>query len=346
MKENKNISIAVSIPLFNRIKLFKRTVSSVLNQSVPPDEFIIVDNGSTDGSYEYALTLKKRGVKVSRNKNNIGMIRNWNKSIEKAKSDYVVCLGSDDILLPDYIKVWREKLNSLGKDVGAAFSGGYIIDGKDFVKGILRPFEEDVYLKPPETIRYFWDNYRFLLSVTGWTLYNRKIIEKVGFFPTKYNIAAESGISMKILPKYPVFYSSTPFFAFRRHELQGFDKEVTKFSISQEVQNMSDVIKVLKEFEKNTGISKSFSDDERKNRIFIRKPISALLAQSLALFVLFNLQRARELYKLFIKSYPRPLFSFLTLRLLVGWSIRLLEQFIRNVYVKVTMGRKPILNYF
>lgn len=342
----KHPSIAISIPTFNRLELFRRTVDSVFKQNVPADEFIVVDNGSTDGLYEYAQSLRKRDVKVFKNKKNIGMTKNWNESIRRAKSDFVVCLGSDDLLFPDYIKIWKEKLGNIKKPVAAAFSGGYIIDEKDYVMGLVSPFKSDIYLTPPNTIRYFWDNYRFLLSVTGWTLFNRKIIEEIGFFPTKYNIAAESGISMKILPNYSVFYSSTPLFAFRRHELQGFDKEVAKFSIKQEVQNMSDVIKVLKEHENNPEINMSFSDKERKDKIFIRKPISALLAQSLALSISFNHQRARELYKLFIKSYPKPLFTFLTLRLLMEWSIRLLEQFIRNVYVKILMGRKPILKYF
>ena len=45
---NKNIHISVVIPTYNRSKLLNRSIRSVLNQTLQPNEIIVVDNGSTD----------------------------------------------------------------------------------------------------------------------------------------------------------------------------------------------------------------------------------------------------------------------------------------------------------
>jgi len=342
------ITISVSVPLFNRLDLFKKTVNSVFAQAEPPDEFIIVDNGSTDGSYEYALTLKGKGVKVYRNKTNIGMIGNWNETIKRSNSEFVVSLHSDDLLMPDYIKTWKEKINKLNNksDIGAFFSGGYIIDGEDRVKAVYQPFKKDMLLKPPTTITYMWNNFHFHLSVTGWTLYNRSIMQKVGYFTSNYNIAAENEMAMKIFPSYPVFYSSALEFAFRRHGLQGFDKKVVQFSLNQEVKNAQDALKVYYDYEINKKVIASFSLKERREGLFVKLPTSFFIAQALAFLVFLDFKHAKAYFNIFRTELNLPIFSFQTLKLFVVWITRLVKTYISNVQIQLRMGRKPILDYF
>ena len=51
--------VTVIIPLYNRCKYIEETINSVLNQTYQKVELIVVDDGSTDGSFEIALRLSE-----------------------------------------------------------------------------------------------------------------------------------------------------------------------------------------------------------------------------------------------------------------------------------------------
>ena len=95
-------TVSVVIPTLNRSCLLKRAISSVLMQTVEPDEIIVVDNGSTDQTdimvsssfptIKY-LVEKKRGVSAARN-----------KGIKFAQSNWVALLDSDDTWAPNKIE--------------------------------------------------------------------------------------------------------------------------------------------------------------------------------------------------------------------------------------------------
>ncbi len=77
MSNIQNVAdISIVIPTYNRCELLKRAINSVLYQTINVREIIIVDNGSTDNTYEIISSLfpeikyiqeKKKGVSISRN---------------------------------------------------------------------------------------------------------------------------------------------------------------------------------------------------------------------------------------------------------------------------------------
>ena len=99
MSYNKAIEeISVIIPTYNRCDLLKRAINSVIKQTITPKEIIIVDNGSTDQTYQMVSSLfpeinyfieKKRGVSAARN-----------KGILESKSKWIAFLDSDDAWKP------------------------------------------------------------------------------------------------------------------------------------------------------------------------------------------------------------------------------------------------------
>ena len=95
-------NISVIIPTYNRAHLIKDSVSSVLSQTLKPAETIVIDDGSTDGTWPI---LKKLGFSVSDNKKNTlryiykengGVSSARNVGIELASSEYIALLDSDD----------------------------------------------------------------------------------------------------------------------------------------------------------------------------------------------------------------------------------------------------------
>ena len=90
--------ISVVIPTFNRRNLLKRAIYSVIKQTIEPREIIVIDNGSTDQTYQMVSSLfpdinyfteKKRGVSAARN-----------KGIIESKSKWIAFLDSDDTWEP------------------------------------------------------------------------------------------------------------------------------------------------------------------------------------------------------------------------------------------------------
>lgn len=325
----EGIKISVSIPTYNRLDLLRRCMESVFEQTVAPNEIIVVDDFSTDGTWEY---LKKvPGIRAIRNEKNLGMIGNWNESIRQAKYDYVVSLHSDDLILPEFIKVWKEKISGLkNPDKIAAFiSGGFVIDANDRITGLVKNFDKDILSKPPKTIKSWWKNHFFCVPVTGWTVYNKKILEDIGYFTTKYRIAAENEMTAKMIPNYPVFYSSTPLFCFRRHGLQGFEGKVKIFSSKQEIENTADSLKVYLDF----GID-------------IKKPVVYMLFLAIAYTLLLKFNKARIYLGLFLTYYPANIISWETLNFLREWTQYSIKVEARNIYVRSKSRNKNVFEIY
>lgn len=97
--------ISIVIPVYNRRDIVSKSVDSALNQNYPNFEIIIVDNNSTDGTFDY-LNEKygsESKIKLFQNETNLGPVRNWIKGIEEAKGKYVKLLFSDDWLESNYL---------------------------------------------------------------------------------------------------------------------------------------------------------------------------------------------------------------------------------------------------
>ena len=93
-----NFKISVIIPTYNRHVLLERAVMSVLKQTRPADEIIIIDDGSTDGTPE--LIPKKFPQILYYRQENKGVSAARNAGIEKSSGDWIAFLDSDDAWLP------------------------------------------------------------------------------------------------------------------------------------------------------------------------------------------------------------------------------------------------------
>ncbi|QIL77331.1 glycosyltransferase family 2 protein [Hymenobacter sp. HDW8] len=91
--------ISIVIPVYNRKADLPRCLGSI--QALTADyEVIVVDDGSTDGSYELLQTMDIKQMKLFKNPANKGVNYTRNRGIEQASGDYILFLDSDDMLLP------------------------------------------------------------------------------------------------------------------------------------------------------------------------------------------------------------------------------------------------------
>lgn len=108
------MTISAIVPVYNTEKLVGRCIDSVLAQSFPDWELILVDDGSKDGSLYVLKEYEKQDnrIKVIHQENaGPGLARNT--GISKASGDYIVFIDSDDVIKPDYF----EKLSHETADV-------------------------------------------------------------------------------------------------------------------------------------------------------------------------------------------------------------------------------------
>lgn len=100
----------------NNLAGLKRTLDSVLQQDDAPDEVIVVDGASTDGTVEFLKTVQ--GIKWSSEPDN-GISDAFNKALQNASGEWVLFLNSGDCLSNTaIIRKVRSKLSSLSSDIG------------------------------------------------------------------------------------------------------------------------------------------------------------------------------------------------------------------------------------
>lgn len=116
--------VTAVIPVWNRRELLERLLAKLRAQTCPLTEVLVVDNGSEDGSAEFA---ESRGAKVIRMGSNTGFSRAVNRGIEECRTEWVAIVNNDVEPAPD----WLEKLFAGAEASGAWYATGKILNASD-----------------------------------------------------------------------------------------------------------------------------------------------------------------------------------------------------------------------
>jgi len=106
---------SVIIPLYNKEKYIKKTIMSVLDQTFPDFELIVVNDGSTDNSLDIVKSIADIRIKVI-NKENEGVSSARNKGVEEANFEYIAFLDGDDIWSKDFLFEMKKVIDDYPKD--------------------------------------------------------------------------------------------------------------------------------------------------------------------------------------------------------------------------------------
>ncbi len=127
-------TIAIVIPSYNHARYVERAIRSVLEQSLAPDEIIVIDDGSSDDSVQ-RIRRALDGVRIAHQfiaRENRGAAVTLNEAIERASSQWIAPLNSDDFFSPDRLRSLRHSCARDGIDWG--FGNVAVVDEGD------RPF--------------------------------------------------------------------------------------------------------------------------------------------------------------------------------------------------------------
>lgn len=112
------LKVSVIVPIYNAMNVLDKTIKNILNQSYKNIEILLVDNNSTDNSFEYIKKLQEkdnRVIALSEKKQGPNHARKT--GLLNSTGDYILFCDSDDYLKEDAIENFIEEINKSSADV-------------------------------------------------------------------------------------------------------------------------------------------------------------------------------------------------------------------------------------
>ena len=144
--------VSIAIPAYNGALYLNECLESAVNQTFSDIEIVIVDDCSTDETFEIAgkyASFDNR-IKVFRNEIRLGLVGNWNKSIQYSTGEWIKFLFQDDILYESCI----EKMLNAARSTQAGVTGSFVVGERNFVieKGVA------------DDLKFFYENSVLILK--------------------------------------------------------------------------------------------------------------------------------------------------------------------------------------
>lgn len=99
-------AVTVLMPVYNGAAHLREAVDSILDQTFTDFEFLVVDDGSTDGTPEILAKYARKDarIRVERNEKNLRIAASLNKGLELASAPLIARMDADDVSLPDRLE--------------------------------------------------------------------------------------------------------------------------------------------------------------------------------------------------------------------------------------------------
>ncbi len=111
---------SILIPLYNTENYIAECLDSILAQSVKDYEILICDDASTDRGLEISRVYQRQypeQIRIIENEKNQGLLLTRRRLFGEARGEWVICVDSDDWLLPDALTVLKDAINSYSADM-------------------------------------------------------------------------------------------------------------------------------------------------------------------------------------------------------------------------------------
>ncbi len=202
-----NELVSVIIPCYNQGRFLGQAIESVMLQSFPNFEVIVVDDGSTDNTREVAALYSEVRVVPQEH---VGISAARNRGVSESKGSWLVFLDSDDRLLPDALTLGLQHFRD---HVECAFVFG-------------RHQEINADGTGPRTTPFVSaekDPYRQLLLYNcvytpSTAMFRRDAFDAVGGFDQRFAGAEDYDLYLRLARKYPLFSYDEVVAEYRRHD--------------------------------------------------------------------------------------------------------------------------------
>ncbi len=209
-------TITVYIPSYNQIEYLQGAIESVLNQTRVPDQILIVDDASTDGSQELIREYQSKHPEIistvfNESRQGIGSVRRI--AIEASTGDFVTYLDGDDLYYPQKIEAEESALVE-NPDAGYVYSNFHFIDEQ----GREGEVWNDTGQYPTGDIFDHYMGFDFPGGVSNrCELVRRKILIETDHYESGLNLYQVTDAMMRVARLCTCVAVSKPTHAYRRH---------------------------------------------------------------------------------------------------------------------------------
>tara|TARA_R110000787_G_scaffold6697_9_gene23284 strand:- start:2755 stop:3507 length:753 start_codon:yes stop_codon:yes gene_type:complete len=164
---------------FNSEETLKRTIDSLLNQSISNFEYIIIDGKSSDSTVEiiksYEQEFDKQNIAFTwASEKDTGIYDAFNKGIKLAKGNWISFLGSDDFYIENALELYAEQIEKQSNEL-------------DFIHSVVKVDKKKV-IKD----KWEWKQFRKGMNIAHvGAFHNKNYFKKYGLYNTSYKIAGD-----------------------------------------------------------------------------------------------------------------------------------------------------------
>jgi glycosyltransferase involved in cell wall biosynthesis len=194
-----NPRITIVTPSYNQGQFIEETILSVLNQTYPNIQYIIVDGGSTDKTMDVVNEYKDR-IDIIIHEKDKGQTDAINKGFKLADGELVGWINSDDILYPTCVEEMVKLYQS--KPDGSIYynCNGRMIDGRgNTIKEYAKRIPNKEYL--------LTQNYDVLQQGS---FYSRALLQKVNYLDESIHYCMDLDLWLKLCDHGPIYYTDLP----------------------------------------------------------------------------------------------------------------------------------------
>lgn len=286
--------VSVVIPCYKQAHFLNHAIESVLNQTVPSHEIIVVDDGSPDETE--AVAARYPDVRYVRQANQ-GLSAARNTGVRHSRGAFLVFLDADDRLLPNHFLV---SLESFQRTPQAAFVCGnyrFIGDEQAIHRHDCRPQPDHYgtllrsnFIGPPHTV-----------------MFRREAVLRAGGFRTNLKCCEDQDIYLRIARGAPVYCHHEVIAEYRRHTSQMSQKwEVMLSTAMAMLQSQWRYVKDRPDYEQAWRAGASF-----RQQLYGPALTWAMVASARS----GNWSRALRCFGILLRWYPQGLLSLVRLKM-------------------------------
>lgn len=139
----------VIIPTLNRAYSLWKAIQSVVSQTYPYWQLLVVDGGSTDNTQKLISSMHDPRVKLVDNPDDTGVASARNFGLKYSDTEYVGYLDSDDYVYPNWLEVIDRHIESNTDKVLFMPNKNFVVQQVDDQNKVIRVFKEDILHKEP-----------------------------------------------------------------------------------------------------------------------------------------------------------------------------------------------------